>query len=268
MGVNTMQNKIIITILSGFIIIDTLLIYLALTISPIKLKRTSFTFQYGEDIATNVDFYVNANASVLENVKLDLSAVSTEVGQYQASIEYFGEKQVFEIHVVDTVKPKVQLKQVQFNIQLGEVIYAKDLIKNIDDRSQTTVYFVDEKTQQKMEEKSYSVEGSYVERIVVEDAHGNQSAALRVKIVVETNKVLPVIQGVEDITIHVGEEIDLREGVCAIDDLEGDITKRMMIDGEVDNMTPGEYQIVYTVSDNVGNIAKEVRKVTVIENDN
>ena len=76
-----MQNKIIISILSGFILVDVLLIYLALTISPIKLRRNSFTYQYGEEISTNVVDYVDANPSVLESVKLDLSHVSTEVGK-------------------------------------------------------------------------------------------------------------------------------------------------------------------------------------------
>lgn len=263
-----MQNKIIVSILSGFIVVDILLIYLALTISPIKLKRTSFVYEYGEEIPTNVGHYVNANETVLENVKLDLSLVSTEVGTYSASIEYFGEKQSFEIKVVDTVKPKVQLKKVQFNIQLGKTLYARDLIKNIDDQSQTVVYFYDEKTQQKSKSKSYSLQGSFVERIIVEDEHGNQSAALRVKIVVESNKVLPEIKGVKDVTIKINEEFDLLKGIQAIDDLEGDITSRLEVSGQVNNQEAGEYQIVYTVSDNAGNIAKVVRKVTVVEDDN
>lgn len=263
-----MHNKIIVTILSGFILVDVLLIYLALTISPIKLKRNSFTYEYGEEISKDVADYVNANQSILESVKLDLSQVSTEVGTYQASIEYLGEKQSFQIQVVDTVKPKVQLKQVQFNVEVGQVIKAKDLIKNIDDQSKTIVYFYDEKTQQKTETKSYNSVGSNIEKIIVIDEHGNQSSALRVKIVVEANRVAPVIKGVKDLTIHVGEEYDLKKGIKAIDDLEGDITMRIKIDGEVNNQLPGEYQVVYTVSDKVGNITKIVRKVTVVENDN
>lgn len=263
-----MQNKIIISILSGFILVDILLIYLALTISPIKLRRNSFTYQYGEEISTNVADYVDGNPSVLESVKLDLSQVSTEVGQYQGTIEYFGEKQTFEIIIIDTVKPKVQLKKVQWNIQLGQTIKAESLIKNIEDRSHTEVYFYDEKSKQKSKSKSYNVEGSYIEKIIVEDEHGNQSSALRVKIVAETNKVLPEIKGIKDMTIKVGEEIDLLKGVTAVDDLEGDITSRIIVEGIVNNQEAGTYQIVYTVKDNAGNIGKKVRKVTVVEDDN
>lgn len=263
-----MQNKIIVAILSGFILVDVLLIYLALTISPIKLKRTSFVYEYGEEIPVNIDNYVNANESVLENVKLDLSHVSTEVGTYKASIEYFGEKQNFEIQIVDTIKPKAQLKKVQFNIQVGTMIRARDLVETIQDKSQTTVYFYNKDTGEKERIKTYDFEGSYIERIIVEDDYGNQSAVLRVKIVVEMNRVLPVIQGVDDLEIKVGETVDLLKGISAIDDLEGNITSRMKIEGVVDNQTPGIYHIVYTVSDEEGNVARVVRKVMVVEDDN
>ena len=263
-----MQNKIIVSVLSLFVLVDAILIYLAMTISPIKLKRNTFVYQYGEEIPVNVEEYVTANPSVLESVKLDLSGVSKEVGTYQASIEYFGEKQTFEIQVVDTIKPKVQLKSVQLNIEVGKTIYAKDLIKKIEDQSHTTVYFYEEKTKQKSKSKTYTEPGSHVEKIIVEDDHGNQSSALRVKIVVENNKVLPIITGANDIEIHVGDEIDLKKGVKATDDIEGDITFRMIISGTVNNQEPGVYQITYSVSDNAGNIGKTIRKVTVIENDN
>lgn len=265
---NKYVNKIVISILSGFIVVDILLVYLALTISPIQLKRECFTFQYGEDIATNVDYYVNANQSVLENVKLDLSHVSQEVGRYQASIEYFGQKENFEIEVVDTVKPRFQLKQIQFNVRLGQTIEAVDLIKEVDDLSNTTVYFYDEDTGEKSLYKSFDMEGSYIERIIVEDDHGNQSSALRVKIVVEQNNVAPQIKGANDMMVRVGDDIDLTEGVKAYDDLEGDITDRMIIEGNVDTSQAGEYQIVYRVIDSQGNMAKVVRKVIVEENDN
>ena len=253
-----MQNKIIVSILSFFILVDVLLIYLALTISPIKLKRNVFTFQYGQDIPTDVSEYVNANHSVLENVKLDLSHVSKEVGKYQASITYFNETQYFEIVVEDTIKPKFQLKKVEWHIQIGETLEAKDLIQNVEDHSQTEVYFYNEKTQEKSKTKSFQMEGTQIERIIVEDKHGNQSSALRVKVVVEKNKRPPVIEGIED----------LKAGVKATDDIEGDITSRIIINGQVDNQTPGVYEIMYTVSDKDGNTTQQMRTITVIEVEN
>lgn len=260
-----MRNKIIVTILSLFIAIDVLLIYFALSITPIKLKRNVFVYEYGEDISVDVADYVNGNPTVLENVMLNLSGVSKEVGTYKASIEYFGEVQEFEIQVVDTIKPKAKLKNVEIPIQLGDTVYAKDLLEEIDDASNTYVYFFDEDTNEKVKSITYTKEGSYIERIVVVDDYGNQSASLRVKIVVSKNAVAPTLTGVNDITLKVGEDIDLRKGVYAKDDIEGDITSRIKIEGTYDNQLPGVYQIVYTVSDSAGNIAKEVRKVTIEE---
>ena len=124
-----MQNKIIISTLSFFIIIEALLIYIALTMTPLQLKRNCFTYEYGETISTKVDDYVNANPNILESVKLDISKVSTQVGKYNASIEYFGKKYPFEIEVIDTVKPKVQLKNVEVQVKLGENLVAKKIIQ-------------------------------------------------------------------------------------------------------------------------------------------
>lgn len=183
-----MQNKIIIAILSLFIIVDVILVFLTLTITPLKLKRNYFIFEYGSDIPTKVEDYVNGNQSVLESVKLDLSQVTPEVGIYNASIEYFGETYSFEIEIRDTVKPKVQLKQIEFDITLGQTIRADSLIEKIEDSSSTTVYFYDEDTKELSQSKSYNIAGSYIEKIIVEDAHGNQSASLRVKIVVNDNR--------------------------------------------------------------------------------
>ncbi len=258
-----MQNKVIISVLSGFIAVDAFLIYLALTISPIRLKRSIFVYEYGDKIPTNPDHYVNANESVLENVHLNLNAVKPEVGVYQASVTYLNDNQIFEIKIIDTKKPKVKLKKVQFNIVIGKTLKANDLIETVDDASATKTYFYDEKTGKKSTSKEYNTEGSYVERIIVEDDYGNQSAMLRVKIVVERKKKLPIIKGINDFEIKIGESFDLLKGVKAIDEYEGDISSRIVIEGYVDNQTEGVYPITYRVCDKQGNEVKVVRKVTV-----
>ncbi len=260
-----MQNKIITSILIAFILIDILLVYLALTITPIELKRDCFVFEYGEEISNKVEDYVNGNESILKSVKLDLKNVSTEVGKYKASVSYFNEVYPFEIEVVDTAKPKVKLKKVEFHIQVGEIIKAKDLIEKIEDLSETTVYFYDEETKELVKTKSYIEEGSYIERIIVEDIHGNQSSSLRVKISVYKNRVKPKLYGVEDTVIQIGTAFDPLEGIKAIDDLQGDITHQIQVVGEIDTMVAGEYTLFYTVRDKEGNIATASREVLVEE---
>lgn len=260
-----MQNKLIITVLSVFVAVDILLIYLTLTITPLKLKRNCFTYEYGETISTKVEDYVNANPSILKSVKLNIKLVSTEVGKYPASVEYFGETYPFEIEVVDTSKPKVQLKKVEWNIKLGEKIKAKNLIEKIEDNSKTTVYFYDQETKEKVKEKTYTAEGSYIERIIVEDSYKNQSAVLRVKIVVSADYNAPVIKGIEDIQLTVGSYFDALEGVRVFDDVDGDMTSQLKVEGSVDVNQVGVYSLTYRVSDHSGNVRKKVRKVTIVE---
>ena len=258
-----MKNKIICAILLFFVFIDVLLICISLSISPVKIKRDVFVFQYGEDIPVDVKYYVNANESILDNISLDLSNVLKEVGQYDASLTYFNETIEFSICVEDTIKPKATLKNVEHKIAVNEEVVAKDLIETIDDLSSTSVYFYNEDKDELVESKTYIQSGSYVEKIVVEDRYGNKSAVLRVKIVVLDNRVPPVIYGANDIIIPLYDEIDLYKGVKVIDDVEGDITYRLVVKGDVDNGIEGEYIVVYSVKDSASNETVVERKVTV-----
>lgn len=258
-----MRNKLIISTLSFFIIVEAVLIYITLTMTPLQLKRKCFTYEYGETISTKVEDYVNANPHILKSVKLDVSHVSTEVGRYPASVEYFGKTYPFEIEVVDTVKPKVQLKNVEVKVKLGEKVVAKDLIKKVEDHSRTTVYFYDEDTKQKMKSKSFIEQGSYIEKIIVEDAYGNQSAILRVKIVASSDVIQPTLKGIEDIEIVQGTFFNPLENVTAFDETDGNITNRIQVEGEVNIAKEGVYTLHYSVSDDAGNVTQATRKVTV-----
>ncbi len=258
-----MHKKIIVSSVVFFVFVDAMLIYLALTITPVNLKRNRFTYEYGETISTDPADYFNANDKILMNVKLDLSEISDQVGVYNASASYNNKVFYFEVEVKDTVKPKAELKNVEYDINVNTKIYAKNLIKSVEDKSATEVFFVDEKTNELSKYKQYTVAGSYIERIVVRDSYGNQSASLRVKISVHDNKIAPQFRGLEDIFIEQYSVFFPLNGVKAIDDLEGDITERIEVNGVVDTTKAGTYKLVYSVKDRAGNMTKVTRKVTV-----
>ena len=260
-----MQKKIIVSSVLFFVLIDALLIFLALTITPVNLKRNHFTYEYGDTISTDPADYFNANDNVLLNVQLDLSAVTNEVGVYKVKATYFTKEFHFEIEIADTIKPKVQLKKVEYDINVNKKIYAKDMIESVVDKSATEVFFIDESTNEVTKHKVYAAAGSYIERIVVRDKYGNQSASLRVKITVHDNTVPPVFKGVDDMIIDMHTDFFPLMGVRAIDDLEGDISDRITFSGKVDIEKAGTYKIVYTVSDKAGNMAKVTRKIIVSE---
>lgn len=67
-----------------------------------------------------------------------------------------------------------------------------------------------------------------------------------------------------DITIMLNEDYQ-EKGYIAFDDIDKDITKKVIIKNNIDNKTPGEYEIIYTVKDSSSNETYQKRKVTVLD---
>lgn len=83
--------------------------------------------------------------------------------------------------------------------------------------------------------------------------------------VVDTTAPEIELKGVEkDIKLSWGKTFDPLEGIVATDDIDGDITSKISVEGEVDNKSYGKYVVKYKVSDRAGNEAKLVRNVEVV----
>lgn len=76
----------------------------------------------------------------------------------------------------------------------------------------------------------------------------------------------PVFYGVEDTIVFINQYFNNMLGVTAMDNEGMNITKDVDVKGLVDVNTPGEYVLVYTVSDKAGNVAKAERTITVRDN--
>ena len=73
----------------------------------------------------------------------------------------------------------------------------------------------------------------------------------------------PIIEGVSDKTITVGDGIDLKDGIIARDEVDGKL--EIAINGEVDTNTPGEYNINVIATDKNNNVTEISYKVIVNE---
>lgn len=261
-----MKNKIIGAVLLFFITISTTLTVLALNIVPLQLKLETFKYEYGKDtISTNVSDYINANASVIEQAQLNLSEVKNEVGLYPASITYLGEVYTFYIKIVDTTKPIVKLKQVQFDIVVNTTLEASDLLESIEDSSDVVAYFQEEDASL-VTSKTFSKQGQYIENIIVKDSSDNESAKLRVKIVVGTSGMKPIIKGIDEEEIKIGKKFDPLKGVSARDGNGKDITSKIeILKNSVDTSEQGIYEVIYTVKDDKGNTTQRSRRIIVID---
>lgn len=72
------------------------------------------------------------------------------------------------------------------------------------------------------------------------------------------------IKGVEDVEITLGEEFNPLEGIEAFDKKDGDLTKDIKVEGEVDVNEPGKYELKYEVENSQGKKAEAKRVVTVL----
>ncbi len=75
---------------------------------------------------------------------------------------------------------------------------------------------------------------------------------------------VPEINGIHDIVINQGEDLDLLAGITAIDDEEGNLTSKIVVDdSNLDINTPGKYEVTFTVTDSEGNTTIETETIEV-----
>lgn len=97
----------------------------------------------------------------------------------------------------------------------------------------------------------------------VSDSSGNKAEAVRE--IVCYDPVFPTIElaGEAEIVLNVGEKFT-EPGYRAEDNLEGDLTDRVVVTGKVDPYHAGTYTLHYTVKDSFGNRTTASRKVRVV----
>ncbi|MGL4796513.1 MAG: immunoglobulin-like domain-containing protein, partial [Paraclostridium sp.] len=76
----------------------------------------------------------------------------------------------------------------------------------------------------------------------------------------------PILKGIENKTIKVGDKFDSLEGVTAIDEEDGDLTSKIKVSGKVDNLISGKYELTYSVEDSKGLETVAKRVITVEKN--
>lgn len=70
------------------------------------------------------------------------------------------------------------------------------------------------------------------------------------------------LKGDKELSITINTKYE-EPGYEAIDKLDGDLTKNVIVTNNIDITKLGNYEVVYEVKDNAGNISKEIRKIKV-----
>ncbi|MCL1809949.1 MAG: DUF5011 domain-containing protein [Clostridiales bacterium] len=107
--------------------------------------------------------------------------------------------------------------------------------------------------------------GVYRLEYSVSDAAGNKAAAVRVVEVVFVDSTPPVLtlKGSGAMEVRQGEAY-AEPGYTAVDNVDGDITSKVVVSGTVNVNVPGFYTLEYRVSDAAGNASFSTRTVNVV----
>ena len=73
----------------------------------------------------------------------------------------------------------------------------------------------------------------------------------------------PILSGVSDLTLNIGDKFDALAGITANDKEDGDLTSKIKVSGDVDTSKAGKYEVSYSVTDSAGDIVTAKRIVTV-----
>ena len=197
--------------------------------------------------------YIRKYYNVSQNdVETESLVDNSQCGEYEIIYHYLNHTRTLKVVVEDVLAPSFDT--INRKIFINETIDAKDMVENIEDQTDTIVYFYEDYIFN--EEKTYCVE------IVVEDEYENKTKK-KAYILVESKDIEPpTLEGMETLQIREGQEIDLAKDVIKYDD--HDLDPELIIDDSMlDINESGEYTVIYTVKDSSGNQTVYNRKIIV-----
>lgn len=112
--------------------------------------------------------------------------------------------------------------------------------------------------------KVIAEESDGVVTYTVTDSSGNEATAERKIIYKDVVAPTITLKGSKNTSINKGKDYS-DPGFTAIDDVDGDLTDKVTVEGTVDGKTYGTYTLTYRVSDSSGNVSEMKRTVKVAD---
>lgn len=183
----------------------------------------------------------------------DLSQAQLRVpGTYPISFTWKDRSFTTQIRVVDTTKPTGTAKDLT---AMGPLPPASDFIVNTEDVTAVTVTY--------KKDPDMTKEGTHDVVLVLTDTSGNFTE-LTAKITVIVDTQAPVISGIKNFTVYMGDTVAYRSGITITDDHDSE--PKLTIDSaSVDLNKVGKYTVTYTATDLSGNTTKKEATVEVRE---
>lgn len=168
---------------------------------------------------------------------------------YSAQISGWNAEASRKVHVVDTKPPVLELMDMETEYVPGEPFIEPG-------------FHAADNHDGDLTERVVRTEKEGMLIYAVTDLSGNPAVARREIPGFDPKPPVITLEGGEDYRIRVGTVYE-EPGYFALDNLDGDLTQMVMVEGEADWLTPGSYPITYRVCDSGGNETVLVRNVTV-----
>lgn len=180
------------------------------------------------------------NAAFASDEQIDMNTVA----DYEIPILIYGRTYTSILHVVDTVAPVVETKDL--TIYIGETPEPMDFIASISDVTDTTVNF--------SETPDFTVPGLQKVELIVTDEGGNFSRTpAQLEMLADTEP--PVIEGVQELTVAVGGSISYKKNITVSDNRDESVT--LTVDNSAVNLNrAGNYPVTYIAEDASGNVTE------------
>lgn len=194
----------------------------------------------------------NKELEVTVEGTVDATKLGTYQITYSAQYLWLSETVQRTVHVVDTVAPVITLQTKPDHITLPGADYVEEGYAASDNYDGD---ITDKVTTSFDAEKGIMV-------YTVKDSSGNET---RVERVIEYTDPVPpeiTLAGDSEITIQAGDSYK-EPGYTAKDNVDGDITDKVQVEGSVNANHAGTYTITYSVTDSFGNTTKVTRTVKV-----
>ena len=149
----------------------------------------------------------------------------------------------------DSSAAEASVKEYAVSVSVGEEYTAQKLGELAVGGSGMTYTFDDGSQSKKFD----TIESSVI-NLTAENSDGFKSHIV-IK-VISADHTAPVFTGVKDIVVEQGDPVDLKSGVSAKDDIDGEVSFTVAYDDtDLDTSSVGKHNLTYTAKDSAGNIA-------------
>lgn len=241
-----------------------------------KYKDSKYYKVFRKELNSNSDEFKTISESTKENYLKDVDGKDITPPVYDFSLIFDKEMSSrLEFHA-EEVGTTYEYKIESYDKDDYQTAYSNVSKATVTSKFKGYSYIVDENSDTELDNIINNTDGKFsFENITYNtylhikaiDEQGNATKTKHIKLADETHNNEPriTVKG-KNRVIKIGEEFNKLDGVKAYDLEDGDLTDKLVVEGEVNNQVKGVYEIKYSVEDTKGLKTKVIVKVHVTGN--